>query len=106
MADLTVSRSAEAQRLGSVSPDARDGGRREPPPEGHPRPRASASPELAVALGEAVTVVYELGEDGESLIRVLDNERGETLAVLTPEELRAMTADTGLPPGLLIRVSS
>ncbi len=106
MADLAISRNVEAQRLGSVSADAHGGARHEPPPEGQPRHREGASPELALALGEAVTVVYEQGADGEPLIRVLDNERGETLALLTPEELRTMTADTGLPPGLLIRVSS
>ncbi len=106
MPDLAVTRSTEAQRMNAVSADAHGGERREPSPDGERRHREPASPELAIALGEAVTVVYEQGPDGEALIRVLDNERGETLAVLTPEELRSLTADTGLPPGLLLRVAS
>ena len=106
MADLAISRNVEAERTGAVSADTHGRERREPPPEGQRRHRDGASPELALALGESVTVVYEQGPDGEPLIRVLDNERGETLAILTPDELRSMTADTGLPPGLLLRVSS
>lgn len=106
MPDLAVTRSTEARRMGGVNADAHGGERREPAPEEQRPRREYSSPELAVALGEAVTVVYEQGANGESLIRVLDNERGETLAVVTPEQLLAMTADTGLPPGLLVRLAS
>lgn len=49
---------------------------------------------------------YEQDADGNPLIRIVDAERGETIAVLTPEELQELAAQTGLPPGLLIRTTS
>lgn len=107
MADLAITRSAEAQRLGAIGPEAHSGERRDSQPEPqHRERRQPPTPELAIALGAAVTVVYEQGPEGESLIRIVDNVRGETIAVVSPEELRAMTADTGLPPGLLVQVAS
>ncbi len=106
MGDVAITRNAESQRLGGVSAESQGGERRGPPPEGKRRRRQQASPELAVALGEAVTVIYEEGPNGAPLIRVIDNEHGETVALLTPEELRALAATTGLPPGLLMRVQS
>ncbi len=107
MADLAITRTAEAQRLAAIGPEAHGGERRDSQsdPQHHERRQAPA-PELAIALGAAVTVVYEQGPAGESLIRIVDNARGETIAVVSPEELRAMTADTGLPPGLLVQVAS
>jgi hypothetical protein len=108
MAELAITRGAEAQRLAGVGTEARDGGaQRDAQPRERRERRDAPTPELAVALGgDAVTIAYEEGPDGEPRLRVLDAERGETVAVLTPEELRRLTADTGLPPGLLMRVSS
>ena len=106
MADLTIARSSESQRLAGVAADGRGEQHREPPPEQKRQRRQAASPELAVALGEAVTAVYEEGPDGQPMIRIIDRERGDTVALVTPEELRAMTAETGLPPGMLMRVAS
>lgn len=106
MADLTVSRPSESQRLAGVAADGRGSDHHEPPPEQKRRERQSYSPELAIALGEAVTAVFEEGPDGRPMIRIIDRERGETVAFVTPEELLAMTAETGLPPGLLMRAAS
>ncbi|MFN8638375.1 MAG: hypothetical protein U0360_02710 [Dehalococcoidia bacterium] len=107
MADLAITRSAEAQRLAAIGAEAHGGERRDSQPEAEHRERRNApAPELAVALGAAVTVVYEQGPEGESLIRIVDNARGETIAVVSPEQLRDMTAETGLPPGLLVQVAS
>lgn len=106
MAEIAVARGTEAQRLASVGAEAHGEPRRDREP---PRPRSQRrkpSPELAIALGAAVTIAYEEGADGTPLIRVIDHERGETVALLTPEELRQLTADTGLPPGALVRLSS
>ena len=43
----------------------------------------------------------ELGEDGTALVRIVDTARDETVAVVTPEELRDLAQRTGLPAGLL-----
>ncbi|MDA0351562.1 MAG: hypothetical protein O3A10_05025 [Chloroflexi bacterium] len=53
-----------------------------------------------------MTARFELGSEGEPLIRITDRSRNETVALITPEELKALAEDTGLPPGLLLRVSS
>jgi hypothetical protein len=106
MADLAVSRPLESQRLVGVAADGRGGEHHDPPPEQKRRPRQPASPELALARGGAVTAAFEEGPDGQPLIRIIDRERGETVALVTPEELRTMTAETGLPPGMLVRVAS
>lgn len=91
-----------------VAADGRGGGgRQQEQPRQERRPGA---PELAVALAEdgraAMEARYEEDADGHPLIRVLDAERGETVAVLTPDELRTLAEQTGLPPGLLVRASS
>lgn len=106
MADLAVSRPSESQRLAGVAADGRATEHHDPPPEQQRRPRKPFSPELALALGEAVTAIFEEGPEGQPLIRIIDRERGETVALVTPEELREMTAETGLPPGMLVRVTS
>lgn len=106
MADIAVVRNVEAQRLGAVSADAHGEPRREPQRDPRRRPARPRTPELALALGEAVSLSYETGADGSPLVRDVDNERGETVALLTPEELRNLTADTGLPAGVLVRLSS
>lgn len=72
---------------------------------------AAGAEELAVALaesdrGDALTAHYEVSAEGEPLVRIVDRARNETVALVTPEELKALAEDTGLPPGLLLRVSS
>ena len=49
---------------------------------------------------------YEQDDDGTPLIRIVDRERDETVAIVTPEELRAMAEQTGLPPGLLLHTAT
>ena len=86
----------------------RPGGRRQQQPQGgHARPGAE---ELALALDGhgrgALSAHFEQDADGQPLVRIFDRERGETVALLTPEELRDLAEQTGLPPGLLVHISS
>ncbi len=106
MAEIAPVRKTEAPHLVAVAADSHGEPRREPQRDPRQRPARPRSPEVAIALGEAVTLSYEVGDDGAPLIRVVDHERGETVAVLSPDELRTLTADTGLPPGILVRLSS
>ena len=65
--------------------------------------------ELAVALGEPGRMLraeLEQDADGELLVRVVDRNRGEVVAVLSPDELRALADQTGLPSGLLFQARS
>ena len=48
----------------------------------------------------------EQTEDGATIIRVVDQESGETIAVVTPEELRELAEQTGLPTGMLLQAKS
>lgn len=112
MSDLRVSQpGAAAHSVEGVKPDG-DAPRREQQGSQRREPDgATGSEELAIALaapggGHTLVARYETGEDGGPLIRILDRERDETLALLTPEELQALTEDTGLPPGLLVRAVS
>lgn len=106
MADLRVQQPATAQAT-PVSADGKGGNphRDQPPPRR--RPDHPGAAELAVALAEdgrtAMEAHYEQDADGNPLIRIVDAARGETVAVVTPEELRALTEQTGLPAGLLVR---
>ena len=73
--------------------------------------RRAGAEELAVALaesdrGDTLSASFEVGTDGEPLIRIVDRARRETVALITPEELKTLAEDTGLPPGLLMQVSS
>ena len=112
MAELRAIQSDPAtERAQAVTPDG--GGTRHPGDE--PPPRHDDGPtgaeELAVALaesdrGETLAAHYEVDADGAPLIRIVDRARDETVALITPEELKALAQDTGLPPGLLVRVSS
>lgn len=84
------------------------GGRRQQQPHGgHARPGAE---ELALALNghghSELSAHFEQDSDGQPLVRIFDHERGETVALLTPEELRDLAEQTGLPPGLLVHLSS
>jgi hypothetical protein len=112
MADLRVQHSEPStDALHAVARDGRppQHGPREDPSRHHERDPGAA--ELAVALsesarGDALVARYEEGSDGTPLIRIVDRVRGDTVALVTPDELRDLAQETGLPPGLLIQVSS
>jgi hypothetical protein len=77
----------------------------------HREPQHAGAEELAVALaasdrGNSLMARFEVGSGGEPLIRIIDQVRGDTVALITPDELKALAEDTGLPPGLLMQVSS
>ena len=40
------------------------------------------------------------------MIRIVDRESGESVAVVTPEELRELAEQTGLPTGMLLQAQS
>ncbi len=110
MADLRVEQTASSQqRAAPVPGEGADGRERQQGRERSARPRPGAE-ELAVALSESdrgdLTAHYEPSEDGAGLIHIVDNTSGETVAIMTPEELRAMAEATGLPTGLLVEVAS
>ncbi len=112
MSDLRVDHSdAAAQSVQGVKPDGDAPRRDQPKQEQRDREGAAGSEELAIALSESsrghtLVARYETDDEGGPLIRIIDRERNETLALLTPEELQALTEDTGLPPGLLVRAVS
>lgn len=99
-----------ARQAAGVGPDAQGGGHQHEPHE-RKRPAAGGgAPELALALAKSdrgeLEARYEVGAGGEPRIRIVDARRGETVAVLTPEELSALAEQAGLPPGLLLRATS
>jgi len=110
MEDLRV------HRTGAISRDTprvhEDGGRRrrEEHEDAPPRRQRSGAEELAVALVDGaradLEARFEQDAEGHARIGIVDRERGETVAVLTPEELRELAERTGLPPGLLVQASS
>ncbi len=112
MADLRVDSTPDALRqVGNVTSEGDGGGRsRDEPQDGHERRRRTGAEELAVALstdgGAAMEARYEQDADGEVHIRIVDVERDETVALLTPEELRELAISTGLPPGMLVQTST
>lgn len=112
MADLRISKPGDgAQRVSNVGAESgREPARHEQPPERERSESRPGSEELAVALtmgdGLAMEAHYEQDADGNPMIRIIDRERGETVALLTPEELRTLTEQTGLPPGLLVHRST
>src|SRR5688572_20752637 len=101
MADLRIDHGVPAP-LGTprAGADQRRGGGRHAGHEREPRAHAGAE-ELAVALGDsghaALTARFEQGADGNPHVRVVDRESGETVALLTPDELRDLAEQTGLP---------
>lgn len=108
MADLRIQQTTSVQAV-RVSADGRGGTpHREQAPRREYQERHGAD-ELAVALAgdghAAMEAHFEQDADGNPLIRIVDTVRGETVAVVTPEELRALTEQTGLPAGLLLRTS-
>ena len=112
MADIRVNRTADASRpVGNVASDGDGGGHpRDEPHSEHERRRRTGAEELAVALstdgGAAMEARYAQDSDGEVHIRIVDVERDETVALLTPEELRELAISTGLPPGMLLQTST
>lgn len=95
--------------MAPVSADGRSGsGHREQSPP-HERDSREGAAELAIALAgdghASMEARYEQDAEGNPLIRIVDMARGETVGLLTPEELRVLTEQTGLPPGLLLRTS-
>ena len=98
------------RQVQSVSADSRgqQDRRREQAPSG-PATRG-ISEELAIALSEdgrsTMAAHLEQTDDGATIIRVVDQESGETIAVVTPEELRELAEQTGLPTGMLLQAKS
>lgn len=112
MTDLRIGRGQPVLGPAAVAPDQRggDGGgprRERRGPDGRAAPGVE---ELAVALREEgrkhLVARLVTDESGEVRVRIVDTERDETVAVLTPDELRALAAQTGLPPGLLLQARS
>ncbi len=111
MTDIRVERTAGAGReVGGVAPDARERGPDRDGAGQEQRRREPGSAELAAAFAEegraTMEARLEVGEDGEARVRIVDTARDETVAVVTPEELRALAQRTGLPPGLLMQRAS
>lgn len=113
MSDLRVPPTADpAAHVAQVATDGHGG--RQAPGDGQPRERHEPSQpgaeELAVALSDtgrpALAAQFTQDADGRALIRIVDRSRGETVAVVTPEELRDLADRTGLPPGLLVHTES
>lgn len=110
MADVRVDRPNLLAPIGvpGASEDRRrEGGdsRQQREPQDH----AGGREELAVALGEpgrTLRAELEQDADGELMVRVVDRNRGEVVAVLSPDELRALADQTGLPTGLLFQARS
>ena len=112
MADVRVSRTPDSsQQVAHVTAEgSRKDARQQEQRGGQRRSPSPGAEELALALADggraAMEARYEEDADGNPLIRIVDVEREETIAVLTPEELRALTEQTGLPPGLLLRTTT
>lgn len=109
MADLRVNKSPDTSRQVAhvASEGARQEGQHHDQGDRNRRRQAPGAEELAVALtGDgraAMEAHYEQDADGSPRIRIVDAESGETIALLAPEELKALTEQTGIPPGLLLR---
>lgn len=87
------------------------GGRQSSREQPHPQRREPpGAEELAVALHEParghLRAHFTIDADGQALIRIVDEDRDETVAVVTPEQLRELAEETGLPSGLLVQASS
>lgn len=112
MADLRVSRQTDAaqQVQGVAAESDHPQGKRQHDGQTERRAAPPGSEELAIALTEDGRAVmearYEQDAEGNPLIRIIDVESGETVALVTPEELRDMAEQTGLPPGLLLRAQT
>lgn len=112
MSDVRVPPTSKSSRLvQSVAPDGRGSNdqRHEERSQREPS-RQPGAEELALALAEngqaALSAHFEESESGDHRIRVIDDASGETVAILTPEELRDLAEQTGLPAGLLLQARS
>lgn len=112
MPDLRIERGQQPLGPTAITPDQRRGdggdhrqGRRNPD-EHSP----AGVEELAVALHEEgrkhLVARLVTDESGETRVRIVDTERNETVAVLSPDELRTLATQTGLPAGLLLQARS
>lgn len=111
MSDLRTDRlSALQAHVVRVLPDGQGRQRHDAHDERRHEPGSTGAEELAVALSDggagSLIARYEVDAEGVVRIRIIDASRGQTVAVVTPEELRALAERTGLPPGLLIRTST
>ncbi len=111
MADIKIERGPASIGPAAVTPDQRrgsgGGGRRDSGDSGAQPPGVE---ELALALREEgrkhLVARLVTDESGETRVRIVDTDRDETVAVLTPDELRILAAQTGLPSGLLLQARS
>ena len=112
MSDIRVPRPIDASN--HVSPVVTNGhGKRHAQDEqehSHPHHEPRGAEELAIALSEngrgALRAQLIQGADGSALIKIIDRERGETIAIVSPETLRELAEQTGLPKGLLVEMTS
>ena len=112
MADLRIERGQTPVGPTSITPDQRRGNGGDAHRERRDRDDGAAPgvEELAVALREErrkhLVARLVVDESGETRVRIVDTDRDETVAVLTPDELRTLAAQTGLPAGLLLQARS
>lgn len=112
MVDLRIQHTdPNAGRAAPISGEGAGSGGQHTEDAPHQHETGAGAEELAVALaasdrGDALSARYEVSAEGAPLVRIVDRVRNETVALVTPEELKALAEDTGLPPGLLLRVSS
>lgn len=109
MPDLRVPHVASVQPA-PVNADAQDRGSHREQQDHQRRALQPGAEELAVALSAAgrgpMRAQYEEDATGNPQIRIVDVERGETVAVMSPEQLRVLAEQTGLPAGLLLHTAS
>jgi hypothetical protein len=110
MADLRVEHGPQPVGPQPAGADQRRQGERRDRQPGNDRQRQPGAEELAVALHGAghgaLRARFEQDGEGRPLVRIVDRGTGETVALLTPEELRDLADATGLPPGLLVQLAS
>ena len=111
MSDIRVPRPIDASNHVPTVTTGGQGGRHAPdeqPP--HPRPEPRGAEELSLALSEngrgALKAQLVHDAEGNALIQIIDRERGETIATVSPETLRELAERTGLPKGLLVEMTS
>jgi hypothetical protein len=109
MADVRVERPNSIVPIGVPGASEERRRERDSRQQREPQDQPGGREELAVALGEPGRMLraeLEQDADGEILVRVVDRNRGEVVAVLSPAELRALADQTGLPAGLLFQARS
>ena len=109
MDDLRVTQGVQPLSTQPAGGEARRHGGQQPQRDGR-RPGHPGAEELSVALHGAghgsLTARFEQDGEGAPMVRIVERESGETIALLTPEELRDMAEATGLPAGLLVQLAS